>query len=292
MGGGEETTENQNQPIEMSIHERKQLIVAREEAWKSKGHGAANDSTQFTVAARMVKKGLASPSALLNPVTSLPSKPKNTTPAISKPLEEIEAKPDMILESDRKLDKLDSFLSKLNSKVGGLQESTITVTKKTVKDVMNLDDEMFDKFYRHMAEMPLNMNSKVDINDDFDDIFGGTQMPKLTSAMVEHKRSVRPVRNVQSSRNPLKMLAAREDIRHEYTEQRLNIGLLESKRMKQEKMNKNSGFSEVALAGLASKENFSSVNLRRVNISDQMSNNSAVPYKKLMLLQVKGEMVR
>ncbi|XP_064798006.1 supervillin-like [Oncorhynchus masou masou] len=288
MGGGEETTENQNQPIEMSIHERKQLIVAREEAWKSKGHGAANDSTQFTVAARMVKKGLASPSALLNPVTSLPSKPKNTTPAISKPLEEIEAKPDMNLESDRKLDKLDSFLSKLNSKVGGLQESTITVTKKTVKDVMNLDDEMFDKFYRHVAEMPLNMNSKVDINDDFDDIFGGTQMPKLTSAMVEHKRSVRPVRNVQSSRNPLKMLAAREDIRHEYTEQRLNIGLLESKRMKQEKMNKNSGFSEVALAGLASKENFSSVNLRRVNISDQMSNNSAVPYKKLMLLQVKG----
>uniref|UniRef100_A0A4W5LDL2 Supervillin a n=1 Tax=Hucho hucho TaxID=62062 RepID=A0A4W5LDL2_9TELE len=282
------TTENQNQRIEMSIHERKQLIVAREEAWKSKGHGAANDSTQFTVAARMVKKGLASPSALLNPVTSLPSKPKNTTPAISKPLEEIEAKPDVNLESDRKLDKLESFLGRLNSKVGGLQESTITVTKKTVKDVMNLDDEMFDKFYRHMAEMPLNMNSKVDINDDFDDIFGGTQMPKLTSAMVEHKRSVRPVRNVQSSRNPLKMLAARDDIRHEYTEQRLNIGLLESKRMKQEKMNKNSGFSEVALAGLASKENFSSVNLRSVNISDQMSNNSAVPYKKLMLLQVKG----
>lgn len=41
----------------MSIQERKQLIVAREEAWKSKGLGAANDSTQFTVAARMVKKG-------------------------------------------------------------------------------------------------------------------------------------------------------------------------------------------------------------------------------------------
>ncbi|XP_041736949.2 supervillin isoform X2 [Coregonus clupeaformis] len=288
MGGGEETTENQSQRIEMSIHERKQLIVAREEAWKSKGHGAANDSTQFTVAARMIKKGLVSPSALFNPVTSLSAKPKNTTPAISKPLEEIEAKPDMNLESDRKLDKLESFLGRLNSKVGGLQESTITVTEKTVKEVMNLDDEMFEKFYRHVAEMPLNMNSKVDINDDFDDIFGGTQIPKLTSAMVEHKRSVRPVRNVQSSRNPLKMLAAREDIRHEYTEQRLNIGLLESKRMKQEKMNKNSGFSEVALAGLASKENFSSVNLRSVNISDQMSNNSAVPYKKLMLMQVKG----
>lgn len=55
-------------------------------------------------------------------------------------------------------------------------------------------------------------------------------------------------------------------------------------------VNKNSGFSDVALAGLASKENFSNINLRSVNISEQMSNNSAVPYKKLMLLQVKGQL--
>lgn len=54
-------------------------------------------------------------------------------------------------------------------------------------------------------------------------------------------------------------------------------------------VNKNSGFSHVALAGLASKENFSNINLRSVSISEQMSNNSAVPYKKLMLLQVKGQ---
>lgn len=55
-------------------------------------------------------------------------------------------------------------------------------------------------------------------------------------------------------------------------------------------VNKNSGFSNVALAGLASKENFSNINLRSVSISEQISNNSAVPYKKLMLLQVKGQM--
>ncbi|XP_034998712.2 supervillin a isoform X6 [Hippoglossus stenolepis] len=267
----------------MSIHERKQLIVAQEEAWKSKGHGAANDSTQFTVAARMVKKGLASPSALQSPVTS---KPKNSSPAISKPQEEIKAIPDLNLESDRKLDNLESFLGKLNSKVSGLPEATISVTQKKVKEVMSLEDETFSKFYRHVEELP-SVTNKVEIDDDFDAIFG-PQVPKLTSEMEQHKRAVRPTRNVQSSRNPLKMLAAREDIRHEYTEQRLNVGLLESKRMKAEKMNKNSGFSEVALAGLASKENFSSVNLRSVSISEQMSNNSAVPYKKLMLLQVKG----
>lgn len=50
----------------------------------------------------------------------------------------------------------------------------------------------------------------------------------------------------------------------------------------------NSNFSEVALAGLASKENFSNVSLRSVNLTEQNSNNSAVPYKKLMLLQIKG----
>lgn len=43
------------------------------------------------------------------------------------------------------------------------------------------------------------------------------------------------MRRVQSSRNPLKMLAAREDILHEYTEQRLNVAFMESKRMKVEK---------------------------------------------------------
>ncbi|XP_029384615.1 supervillin a isoform X4 [Echeneis naucrates] len=275
--------EFQRTDAHMSIQERKQLIVSQEEAWKTKGHGAANDSTQFTVAARMVKKGLASPSALLSPV---PSKPKNNSPAISKPQEEIKAIPDLNLESDTKLDKLESFLGKLNSKVSGLPEATITVTEKKVKKVMTLEDETFSKFYRQVEELP-SFTNRVDIDDDFDAIFG-PQVPKLTSEMVQHKLAVRPSRNVQSSKNPLKKLAARQDIRHEYTEQRLNVGLLESKRMKAEKMNKNSGFSEVALAGLASKENFSSVNLRSVNISEQMSNNSAVPYKKLMLLQVKG----
>lgn len=52
-----EEEESQRIEAQMSIQERKQLIVAREEAWKTKGLGAANDSTQFTVAARMVKKG-------------------------------------------------------------------------------------------------------------------------------------------------------------------------------------------------------------------------------------------
>uniref|UniRef100_A0A8C5E4T4 HP domain-containing protein n=1 Tax=Gouania willdenowi TaxID=441366 RepID=A0A8C5E4T4_GOUWI len=265
--------------------ERKQMICTREDAWKAKGKGAANDSTQYTVAARMVKKGLSASSSVISPILSpVSTKIKSSAPAVSKPQEEIETKPDM--ESDKKLEKLESFLGRLNSKVAGLQETTITVTEKAVKEVMKLDDEIFSKFYKHIAEFP-RMPTRIEISEDFDSIFG-SQGPKLTSAMVQHKRSVRPSRNVQSSRNPLKILASREDIRQEYTEQRLNVAQLESKRIKAEKVNKSSEYSEAALAGLASKENFSSVSLRSINMSEQMSNNSAVPYKNLMLMQIKG----
>ncbi|XP_054881250.1 supervillin-like isoform X6 [Poeciliopsis prolifica] len=278
---GEETE------AQMSIKERKQMISTREDAWKTKGKGAANDSTQYTVAARMVKKGLAASSSVISPILSpVSTKLKSSTPAVNKPQEEIGARPDM--ESDKKLDKLESFLGRINSKVAGLQETTITVTEKAVKEVMKLDDEIFSKFYKRVAEFP-RMPTRIEISEDFDSIFG-SHGPTLASAMVQHKRSVRPSRNVQASRNPLKMLAAREDIRHEYTEERLNVAQLESKRMKAEKSesNKNAEYSKAALAGLASTENFSSVSLRNCNISEQTSNNSAVPFKNLMLILVKG----
>lgn len=42
---------------QMTIEERKQIISTHEDAWKTKGRGVANDSSQYTVAARMVKKG-------------------------------------------------------------------------------------------------------------------------------------------------------------------------------------------------------------------------------------------
>ncbi|XP_076428624.1 supervillin isoform X25 [Peromyscus maniculatus bairdii] len=270
---------------QMTIEERKHLITVREEAWKTKGRGAANDSTQFTVAGRMVKKGLASPTAITPVSSPLCSKSRGTTP-VSKPLEDIEARPDMQLESDLKLDRLETFLRRLNNKVAGMQETVLTVTGKSVKEVMKLDDdETFAKFYRSVDHnIP---RSPVELEEDFDVIFD-PYAPKLTSSVAEHKRSVRPKRRVQASKNPLKLLAARDDLLQEYTEQRLNVAFMESKRMKVEKMSSNSNFSEVTLAGLASRENFSSINLRSVNLMEQNSNNSAVPYKKLMLLQIKG----
>ncbi|XP_066886651.1 supervillin isoform X5 [Kogia breviceps] len=295
---------------QMTIEERKHLITVREDAWKTRGRGAANDSTQFTVAGRMVKRGLASPTAITPVASPICSRTRGTTP-VSRPLEDIEARPDMQLESDLKLDRLETFLRRLNNKVGGMQETVLTVTGKSVKEVMKPDDEeTFARFYRSMdSALP---RSPVELDEDFDVIFdpyapnsdtreppgvGDTAAPghassalprRLTSSVAEHKRAVRPKRRVQASKNPLKTLAAREDLLQGYTEQRLNVAFMESKRMKVEKMSANSSFSEVALAGLASKENFRSVSLRSANLTEQNSNNSAVPYKKLMLLQVKG----
>ncbi|XP_024605892.1 supervillin isoform X2 [Neophocaena asiaeorientalis asiaeorientalis] len=270
---------------QMTIEERKHLITVREDAWKTRGRGAANDSTQFTVAGRMVKRGLASPTAITPVASPICSRTRGTTP-VSRPLEDIEARPDMQLESDLKLDRLETFLRRLNNKVGGMQETVLTVTGKSVKEVMKPDDEeTFAKFYRSMdSALP---RSPVELDEDFDVIFD-PYAPKLTSSVAEHKRAVRPKRRVQASKNPLKMLAAREDLLQGYTEQRLNVAFVESKRMKVEKMSASSNFSEVTLAGLASKENFSNVSLRSVNLTEQNSNNSAVPYKKLMLLQIKG----
>lgn len=52
----------------------------------------------------------------------------------------------------------------------------LTVTEKAVKEVMKLDDEIFSKFYRHVAEFP-HKPTRIEFNEDFDAIFG-SQGPK------------------------------------------------------------------------------------------------------------------
>lgn len=51
---------------------------------------------------------------------------------------------------------------------------------------------------------------------------------RLTSAVAKHRRSVRPSRRTQGSRNPLRALAAREDIRQDYMGERVDSASEES----------------------------------------------------------------
>lgn len=50
-----------------------------------------------------------------------------------------------------------------------------------------------------------------------------------------------------------------------------------------------SNLADVALAGLASKENFRKVSLRSVKSTEVMTNNSSVPFNQLMLIRIKGQ---
>ncbi|KAF7666598.1 hypothetical protein LDENG_00100350 [Lucifuga dentata] len=269
----------------MSLADRMKILKEKEEQWKNKGKGAANDSIQFTVAGRMAKRGLVSDTGKEeSPLISL--KKSNATPV--KPHKEISSRTAVKVEGDKRLDKLESFLDKLHNKgVGKSSTSIIEVTAETEKEVMTLDDEeTFGNFYKSVSPSTLQNSSVIMTEEDLSNIHANT--PKLTSAVAEHKRAVRPARRNQGSRNPLRALAARNDIRQVYTEQRLNVATVETKRIQVERMAKHSNLADVALAGLASKENFRKVSLRSVKSTDVVTNNSALPFNKLMLIQVKG----
>lgn len=53
-----------------------------------------------------------------------------------------------------------------------------------------------------------------------------------------------------------------------------------------------SNLADVALAGLASKENFRKINLRSVKSTDVVTNNSTLPFNKLMLIRIKGQKLK
>ena len=57
-------------------------------------------------------------------------------------------------------------------------------------------------------------------------------------------------------------------------------------------VSKDAGFAEAALAGLASKENFSKIELRKTDPSVPLpGGHRYLPYKPLMLLHVKGKQI-
>lgn len=60
----------------MSLADRMKILKEKEEQWKSKGKGAANDSNQFTVAGRMAKKG----ETILWALFSTDNNPNNCSP--------------------------------------------------------------------------------------------------------------------------------------------------------------------------------------------------------------------
>uniref|UniRef100_A0A3Q2PCL5 Supervillin c n=1 Tax=Fundulus heteroclitus TaxID=8078 RepID=A0A3Q2PCL5_FUNHE len=97
-----------------------------------------------------------------------------------------------------------------------------------------------------------------------------SSMPILSSAVAEHRRAVRPSRRTQGSRNPLRALAAREDIRQDYMGDRDNTAAEE--RGQAEKNCKNSSPPESL----------------PITSSDKETTRTFPPFSNLMLIHVKG----
>uniref|UniRef100_A0A3Q2CYJ1 Supervillin c n=1 Tax=Cyprinodon variegatus TaxID=28743 RepID=A0A3Q2CYJ1_CYPVA len=94
--------------------------------------------------------------------------------------------------------------------------------------------------------------------------------PILSSAVAEHRRAVRPSRRTQGSRNPLRALAAREDIRQDYMGERDNS--VAEERSQAQKNCKNS----------------SSPDAHPVTPSDKEKTKPFPPFSNLMLVHIKG----
>ncbi|XP_057338626.1 supervillin isoform X6 [Microplitis mediator] len=162
------------------------------------------------------------------------------------------------------------------------EESKMNGRPSTVQYVARPDDETFTSFFDSLSVDKCREES-IDFDEsDFDVI-------TPYSELLGTRRTTKFKRRHVSSRNPIKILAARTDIKDEYTE--INTGVAERvmKMTNIEKLAQNSTLAVEALAGLASTENFNAITLK--NVSDEVafgSNSKLRSYKDLMLILVKG----
>lgn len=169
-----------------------------------------------------------------------------------------------------------SFKMKENS-----SETEVEAKPREV-EVLKADDETFTKFFEGTEEIH---SEKIDVTvDDFDHIFIESEDILMTTrkARPQHRRTV-------GSRNPIKKLAARQDLQEKYTEVRTNVAEKELKRIKREQIIGTVPLAQEALAGLASNENFTKVSLKKASsFGAATPGEKLLPYKELMLLHVKG----
>ncbi|CAL7943188.1 unnamed protein product [Xylocopa violacea] len=254
------------------------------EGWKKRI--AASDVTKFTVAGKMKVEQSENidpgPSSPLIKVTGGIADRKKKTP---RP-ERFRAKKGYLKDAastptspnkDSRIKLRGSFSEPASDDSG--EESKTGKDVSPVVSVPKIDDETFTSFFTGISLEKCEAES-VDLNEnDFDIITSQSEL------LVQKRNILLKRRRV--SRNPLKTLAARTDIKSEYTETRTGIADKVMKQLNVEKLAKNSSLAMEALAGLASTEDFSNITLRNV-AETNISTNRLQPYKDLMLILIKG----
>ncbi|XP_063759964.1 supervillin isoform X3 [Eleginops maclovinus] len=160
------------------------------------------------------------------------------------------------------------------------QSSSLSVSPHKVREETPVDESNTDRdSYRDQsapsacAPQPCRDIAAAESEQDLG-VLCQTNTPMLTSAVAEHRRSVRPSRRTQGSRNPLRALAAREDIRQDYMGERFNSAAEES--IQPENKSKNSSVTESHLS--RSEDVLFSTDTTM----------SSPPFSSLMLIHIKG----
>jgi supervillin len=172
------------------------------------------------------------------------------------------------------------------------------VYSEEVVHVPEFNDEELDKFFSSNVKNSVNSgggNSSNDISiDDFDAI--ANENDDNSSLLLNHKKNlnVKPLNRKRRSRNPVKALAARKDLKQTYNQQNRNTIEEEEVIMERTKKEKtvHSHLAAEAKAGLAATEDFSNIQLKKDNTI--VPNAEFVPFKpkgETMLLQIKGRRI-
>ncbi|KAM4598323.1 supervillin [Polymixia lowei] len=228
----------------------------REEQGDTRERGPSNHSTQSTGAGRMVKTGLGSPQSDRDD-----SCLRLSAAAPSCPYEEISTQPGMEARDSQ------------NSPLTGFP------AEATPSDDLRTSDGCFHPPAPPSACGPPRCEDGPATEADQDlAVLCQTSTPILSSAVAEHRRAVRPSRRTQGSRNPLRALAAREDVSQDYMGERLNPAAEDSNRAQAEKKCKN--------PSMVDSRRSSTDDHRTTDASD--INMGHAPFSCLMLIHIKG----
>uniref|UniRef100_T1J6L1 HP domain-containing protein n=1 Tax=Strigamia maritima TaxID=126957 RepID=T1J6L1_STRMM len=251
-----------------SIVDRISKLEIAQETWKQRVE--EKDSAQFTVAGRMGCPELELPT---DRVRCIP-KPKifksETTDFKSFHQEREKLNNSSPVQRSASVPAC-NLLRNTSENNEQVPESRVSVPKA--------DDESFHAFFDSVSVD--KRQEQVEISED-----GFKQVMSASHQMLVQRRDVvRQRRTAASSRNPVKALASRTDIQNEYVEIKTGVAEKEFKRVKTEQIAQNTSLAVSALAGLASKEDFTAISLRKgsSNISGPL-----LPFKDLMLMQIKG----
>nr|CAB3266743.1 supervillin-like [Phallusia mammillata] len=273
-----------------NISDRLNSIMTNSEGWKSKV-GKQNDASQFTVKAKIKRSNVV-------PILPSPSMKRRVLPVPinDEPVITI----DDVSSDAPSLGKLSDVL-KLARK--SLEPEVLKTVEQSTTEIPDFVNEDFESFFsastitiEHEVRVKQNGVRSGSVDSDTEEpeeslpdwLIEEEHHMEYLSQLGHLKRSVqRGSRNRSSTRNPVKALAARADIKQSYTEQRSNVLKLEQQRLAS-RHGHGSNFTSAALAGLATRADFSKVSLRSTKKTSAFSASDYKPWQSKMLLRVKG----